>query len=253
MFFILSKILLFLLSPAFWIILLLLWSFYTKKERRRKYLRIVSLVLFIVFSNPYLFNVLARNWQGDVTTLPPNKKYAAGILLGGLSKTDRYNNFYFTSEADRFIQTTKLFRTGKIENIIVTGGNSSIIKSTKTPEAIQLKSELLLQGIPDSNIFIESQSKNTFQNARFTKRLVDSLQLAPPYVLITSAMHVPRAKAVFKKAGLDIIPYPAVFREVNSNESLRDFIIPSIHILNEWNAFLKEVIGLTVYRLTNKA
>jgi uncharacterized SAM-binding protein YcdF (DUF218 family) len=252
MFFILSKILFFLLSPAFWIILLLLWSFYTKKEKRRKYLRIISLALFIVFTNPYLFNVLVRSWQSGVTVLP-NKKCSAGILLGGLSKTDKHNNFYFSSEADRFIQTTKLFHKGVIENIVVTGGNPSIAKTKKTPEAIQLKKELLLQGVPDSNVFIEFESRNTYENAIFTKRLLDSLQLAPPYALITSAMHVRRAKAVFKNAGLDVIAYPASFKEIDSDKSLDDFLVPSIDVLANWSSFLKEVIGLFVYRITGKA
>jgi len=233
--------------------MLLLWSFLTKKDSRRKYLRLVSLAVFIVFTNPYLFNVLVRAWQTDVAALPMNKKYSAGILLGGLSKTDRHNNFYFASEADRFIQTTKLFRTGTISNIIVTGGNSSILKSNKLPEAIQLKNQLLLQGIPDSNIFIEHQSKNTFENARFTKNLLDTLHLAPPYILITSAMHVPRAKAVFNKAGLDVIPYAAAFKEIDSHKNLGDFIFPSVTVLDNWKDFLKEVIGLWVYKMSNKA
>jgi uncharacterized SAM-binding protein YcdF (DUF218 family) len=221
-------------------------------EKRRRYLRIASLALFIVFTNPYLFNVLMRSWQAKEAVLP-GKKYSAGILLGGLSKTDRHNNFYFSSEADRFIQTTKLFHSGVIENIVVTGGNSSIIKSKKTPEAIHLKNELLLQGIPDSNVFIEFESRNTYENAIFTKRLLDSFRLAPPYALITSSMHVRRAKAVFKNAGIDVIAYPASFKEIDSNRSINDFLIPSIDVLASWNSFLKEIIGLFVYRLTGKA
>jgi uncharacterized SAM-binding protein YcdF (DUF218 family) len=253
MFFILSKILVFLLSPFFWIVLLLGWSFYTKKEKRKKYLRIISLVLFIVFTNPYLFNVLVRAWQPDVVVLPKEKKYSAGILLGGVTKTDIYDRTYFGADADRFIQTTKLFQSGSINNIVVTGGNASIIKSKKTPEAIQVRDELLLQGIPAKNIFIEYESKNTFENAVLTKRLLDSLQLPPPYIMITSAMHVPRAKAVFKKAGIEVIAYPAAFKEINSKRSFTDYVVPSIEVLGSWNIFLKEVVGFSIYRVTNKA
>lgn len=192
-----------------------------------------------------------RSWQEEVAL--PNKKYAAGILLGGLSKTDRHNNFYFSSEADRFIQTTKLFQTGVISNIIVTGGNSSIVESKKTPEAIHLRNELLLQGIPDSNIFIEYNSRNTYENAIYTKRLLDSLKLPSPYVLITSSMHMRRAKAVFNKAGIEVIPYSASFKEIDRDKIINDFIVPSIDVLSNWNSFLKEIVGLFVYRLTGKA
>ncbi len=253
MFFILSKVLLFLLSPAFWIILLLLWSFYTKREKRKKIFRIIALVLFIVFTNPFLINVLVRAWQPAYVSLPA-KGYSAGVVLGGFTANDRDGSVYFTSsDADRFIQTTKLFHTGYIKNIIITGGAPSIFKTDRIPEAIQVKNELLLQNIPEANIFTEYTSNNTFENAVNTKKLLDSLQLSPPYVLITSAMHVPRAKAVFNKAGMEVIAYPAAFKEINSKKNITDFLVPSISVLNNWNVFLKEVFGLAVYKLSNKA
>ncbi len=194
-----------------------------------------------------------RTWQQDLVVLPKDKKYSAGILLGGLIKTDRSNRTFFASEADRFIQTTKLYHSGYIENIVVTGGNPSIVKSKNPSEAMQLKTELVLQGIPATNIFVEYESRNTYENAVFTKRLLDSLQLLPPYIMITSAMHVPRAKAVFEKAGIDVIPYPASFKEINAKKSIKAYILPSIDVLDSWNDLLKEVIGLAVYRITDKA
>lgn len=252
MFFILSKVLLFLLSPAFWIIVLLLWSFYTKKEIRKRRLRIVSLVLFIVFTNPFIFNVLVRKWQPEQTALPAGRTYAAGILLGGITMTDKNHNLYFGPDADRFIQATRLYHSGVIKNILVTGASPSIVNTKRIPEASQLKQQLILQGIPETNILIEDKARNTFENATFTRQILDSLKLAPPYILITSALHVPRAVAVFRKAGLDVIACPSAFKEINRKVTLSDFI-PSTDLLSVWPVFLKEVVGLTVYRTTGKA
>jgi uncharacterized SAM-binding protein YcdF (DUF218 family) len=252
MFFILSKVLIFLLSPGFWIVTVLLWSFYTKKERRKKILRIISLCLFIIFTNPFLFNVLVRNWQVDRVSLPNNKTYSAAILLGGITSLDRYNNTYFGPDADRFIQTTKLYRSGIVSHIAVTGGSPAIFKKRK-PEAEQIREGLLEQGIPDSVIIVENLSVNTFENATFIKRKLDSLKLDPPYILVTSAIHVPRATAVFKKAGLEVIGYPSAFKQLNYKWSLFDYFIPNIGLLSDWTPFLKEVLGFTVYKLTGKA
>jgi uncharacterized SAM-binding protein YcdF (DUF218 family) len=251
MFFILSKILLFLLSPAFWIGLFLAWSFFTKKERRKKTLRIVSLVLFIVFTNPFFFNVCVRAWQPEPVQLH-GKSYSAAILLGGVMMSDRQKRSYFGPDADRFIQTTMLYHSGIVKYIVVSGGSGSLLK--KYPlEGDQLKEQLLTQGIPDSAIICENQSRNTYENAVFTKRILDSLKLQPPYVLVASAIHMPRARSAFKKAGAEVIVFPSAYKQIDHSMSWDDYIIPSTGALGSWSYFLKEVVGLTVYKWTGKA
>ena len=63
-------------------------------------------------------------------------------------------------------------------------------------------------GIPDSVIFVEDRSNDTFDNAVYAKQILDSLQLSPPYLLITSAHHIPRASLIFKNAGVITAPFP---------------------------------------------
>jgi uncharacterized SAM-binding protein YcdF (DUF218 family) len=252
MFFVLSKLLLFLLSPAFWIISFLLWSFITKKPGRKKILRITSLCLFIIFSNPLLFGILLRKWQPAPVTLSAGKTYSTAIVLSGITSLDKNDRAFFGPDADRFIQATKLYHSGIVQNIAITGGYPSVFGKSRTSEAEQVKQELLTQAIPAEHIIIETQSKNTYENAVFIKRVLDSLKLPPPYLLVTSAMHVPRAKAVFAKAGLDVIMYPAAFKQVDHDYSLND-LIPSIGVLSSWNPFLKELVGYAVYTWTGKA
>lgn len=252
MFFILSKILLFIISPAFWICVLLIWSFVTKKERRKKALRIASLAMFIIFTNPVLFNVSVNAWQPGPVEIPAGKRYSAAIVLGGVIMTDGKKRMYFGPESDRFIQTTKLYRTGTVQYVMATGGSGSLTERD-AKEANQFRRQFLLQGIPDSAIIIENASRNTYENAVFSKRILDSLRIPAPYIVITSAIHVPRAKAVFKKAGLDVIFYPAAYKQVNYNKSWSDFIIPDTGILPQWNYLLKEIAGSLIYRLTGKA
>jgi uncharacterized SAM-binding protein YcdF (DUF218 family) len=253
MFFILSKLLLFLLSPAFWIILFLVWSLFTKKPVRKKILRILSACLFIIFTNPFLFNFFVLKWQAAPATLPNGKTYSTAILLAGITGLDKNNKAFFGTDADRFIQATKLYHSGYVQNIAVTGGYPALFKKIQTSEAEQLKQELLAQGIPGEHIIIETRSRNTYENAVFVKRILDSLKLPPPYVLVTSALHVPRAKAAFKKAGIDVVVYPAAFRQINHEKGIEDFLVPSTNLLAGWSLFLKEVVGFTVYKWTGKA
>jgi uncharacterized SAM-binding protein YcdF (DUF218 family) len=252
MFFILSKIFIFLLSPGFWIVTLLLWSFYTRHERRKKRLRILCLGLFIIFTNPFLFNVLVTRWQVNTPSLPPNKTYSAAILLGGITSLDKNDNSYFGPDADRFIQTTKLYHSGIVTHIAVTGGSPAIFKKRRS-EADQIREALLKQGIPDSVIIVENVAINTFENATFIKRKLDSLKLSPPYILVTSSMHVPRATAVFNKACVQVIGYPASFKQLNYRWGFFNYFIPSINLLSEWPSFLKEVFGFAIYRMTGTA
>jgi uncharacterized SAM-binding protein YcdF (DUF218 family) len=83
-----------------------------------------------------------------------------------------------------------------------------------------------LLGIPGQDLIIENQSRTTFENAMYTKKIIDTLKLRPPFVLVTSAMHVPRAEQVFTKAGLPVIAFPSDYRVLNKKFYIDDYIIP---------------------------
>jgi len=248
MFFFLSKILLFVLTPFWWIVILFIWSWVTKNKKIKKRLHISIVLILIVFTNPFLFNKLLNAWQPEKVNLK-GKKYSAAILLSGIGGYDEHNNFYIGSSGDRFIQTAQLYHQGIVQKIIVTGGSGSLLSNTD--EAQGIKQELLKTGIPDSAILLEQKARNTFENAVYTKQLLDSVHLQPPYVLVTSAMHMPRAKKSFDKAKISVIIYPSDFVVYNKNLTIKSFI-PQASIFFEWESFLKEIIGYTVYKITGK-
>lgn len=207
--------------------------------------------MFIIFTNPYLFNVCVRAWQPEPVSLQ-GKTYSAAILLGGMMTSDRHERSYFGPDADRFIQVIKLYRAGTVQRIVVSGGSGTILRK-ELPEADQLKKQLIEQGIPDSVVITENRSRNTYENATYTKAILDSLKLPPPYVVVTSAIHVPRAKACFEKAGVTVEMYPSAYKQVDHHKTLEDYLVPSVGQLAFWNYFLKEVVGLAMYKWTGKA
>lgn len=251
MFFILSKLLFFLLAPFHWILLLLMAYFLWKPHRKK--LKIVLLFVLIVFSNPYLYRSVVKWWQPPLTQIPLGKTYSAGILLGGMSFFDRFDTGYFGNTSDRFIQTTNLYHSGVIKKILISGGTGSLIHD-EPAEALFLMKELLRNGVKQADIIVEERARNTHENAVFSKILLNSLLLKPPYIIITSSTHMPRSIRVFKKAGFnDFIGYPCDYKVIDSKFKLDDIIIPDVKLLDEWKHLFKEMMGIIVYQLTGKA
>ena len=76
----------------------------------------IMLVLeLLVFSNPYLYRLTALAWQPLPINIAKEKKYSAGIVLGGMSGYDKNDSGHFGNNADRFIQTANLYNQGNLK------------------------------------------------------------------------------------------------------------------------------------------
>lgn len=202
-----------------------------------------------MFGNQWLLNVYIKHWQPEPAELEGSKTYSCGIVAGGFASPDTHAHGYFNSAADRFIQILKLYKTGKIKNILVSGGNGKSDEHTFR-EGAWVKNQLEQMGVPDSVIFVEDQSSNTAENALNTKRILDSLSLQPPYVLVTSAYHMPRAHLVFEKAGLDVVPFPCNYT-AGMGETGPDDFIPTPSVLMAWDGYLKEAFAYWWYKVSS--
>jgi uncharacterized SAM-binding protein YcdF (DUF218 family) len=180
--------------------------------------------------------------------LPKGSHYSAAIVLGGFASEDFHGHGYFNTTSDRFIQALKLKLNGTVSHILISGGNSSLL-STDFRESDWVTQELEEFQVPDSVILNENRARNSFENATYSMRILDSLDLRPPYVLITSAYHMKRATLVFKKMNIPIVPYPCNYIAGMGRTDLGDFI-PSFGVLGTWEMYLKELIGYWVYYFT---
>jgi uncharacterized SAM-binding protein YcdF (DUF218 family) len=240
----------FILSPTNWIILLIILQFVFKNERR-KYLYILSaLVIFLIFSNPILMNEYAKWWQPKPRDISKDNTYSCAIVLGGFGSPDANDSGYFNSSSDRFIQTLKLYKLGKIQHILISGGNGKLKKKAFS-EADFVKNEFITMGVPDSVILQEDRSNNTSDNVKWAKKLLDSVHLKPPYLLVTSAYHIPRAAELFKHAGLNIVGFPCNYIAGKDSYDISS-IIPRMDILLCWDFYLKETAGYCIYYFKGK-
>jgi uncharacterized SAM-binding protein YcdF (DUF218 family) len=241
-----SAVLSWVLSPFNWLIVLLLAGWILKKRSLKKTAWILAAIVFIVFGNGALFNWYVKQWQPKPVAINPAVQYSCGIVPGGFASPDENANGYFNSSADRFIQAVKLYKTGEIKHLLISGGNGKTDEKNFR-EAAWVKGELLAFCIPDSVIFIEYKSNNTKENAFNSKLILDSLQLQPPYLLITSAFHIPRAELTFKKAGVAVDPFPCNYTAGMGGSSWSDWI-PTLSTLFSWDVYFKEAAGVFYVR-----
>jgi uncharacterized SAM-binding protein YcdF (DUF218 family) len=255
MFFILSKVLLFLVQPFNWLLLLALAALLARNTTLKRRLWIACGVLFLIFSNPWLIEQLTQKWQAPERKLQPGEVFEAGILLSGFTAFNQQSgNGYFQGAGDRFIQAVRLYHTGHLKRIVVSGGNSSIRKDRQAwKEADFVAKQLVEAGVPDSVIVIENNSRNTYENGLYSKAIINRLGIRPPYLLITSATHMRRSQEVFAKLGLPTTAYPCHFTVIGNKASFPEAIVPAYKAFELWDTLLKEIVGLYVYRLTGKA
>lgn len=231
-------------SPFTWLIILLVAGYFIRRKALRRVCYIVALVIFLIFSSPALYNQYAEWYQPKPATLAENAHHSFGILAGGFGSVDADGNGYFNSSSDRFLQTVKLYKAGIINQILISGGNSKK-KDNGFEEGKWAKQEMIPFGIPDSVIFVEDRSDNTKENAANSKKILDSLLAPPPYVLITSAFHLPRAKRLYEQSGMEIIPFPCNYTEGRGPFQFSE-LIPDITVMFNWSKFIRETLWLKV-------
>jgi len=250
MFFVLSKIAGFLSSPFWWILILTAAAFFIGNKKRSKRLYISAFAVFLIFTNPMIFRLVAGAWEGDLRPAGSMRgKSDVCVVLGGMSAYhEPTGRIRFTQSADRILQAVDLYEKGIVKKIVITGGTARLIRKTP-PEAIHLKDFLVSIGIPSDSVLIDPESRNTYENAVNTRKFMDKYGWGENIILVTSAFHMRRAEGCFKKAGFIVYPYAADPLKGVSKTSVTDFFLPSVGTLNSWNYLTHEWIGIVMYKI----
>lgn len=249
-FFIISKILDFLVEPLVWIIVLLFFSLFSKRPKRKRNLLLTALVLLLVFSNSFLLDEAMRVWEIPATKISEiPETYDAGIVLSGMVMFDNsFDRVQFNRRNDRLMQAIILYKTKKIKKIFFSGGSGSLVY-TYMKESEIVKKFLIELGIPAEDILIENKSNNTRENAVFTKEVLVKEIPNGKFLLFTSAFHMRRAVACFKKVGMDVTPF-STDRYSGPRKYYPDHLLaPGAGTLFNWNSLLHEVIGYVIYKI----
>lgn len=254
MFFELSKLLNFLLFPVTWIILLLAGCMVLRRVKLARRLCLWgSVLVFLIFTNGVLFHdaesAMTRDYR--YPRWDREKTYRTAIVMGGFARMDREKGVmqYLHDRADRLWEAVRLYRTGKVEKILITGDASSLIGKDGNSTAALFLRYMQEQGVPPEAFLLEQKARNSRENAVYAVSLLKSLGIRDTdCLLITSATHMKRSLTCF--SALDWNPdwYPVGLPPVPEPLNHRSFY-PSWEVAVKWQELLNEWIGNMIYHI----
>lgn len=257
MFFYIAKIGWFLAQPSTVLLLLLLagvtllWGRYARAGRR---LVLVAAAGFAIaglspLGHAVMVPLEERFPPADLDTGPPPTGI---IVLGGaldmLVGTAR-GQPAMTEAGERFFAAAMLARRFPEAKIVYSGGGGGVVYDRKSEAggAAALFSGL---GIAPDRILLEGRSRDTFENAVFTRDMVKP-KPGERWLLVTSANHMPRAMGCFRKAGFAVEPWPVDYRTRGAEDFSRLFSRPSSG-LRRVDLAARQWAGLLAYWITGR-
>ena len=215
---------------------------------------VLALGVLLLSSNTWSSSLIVRSLerqylpQGEIPTAE------AIVVLGGATKSAIFPRPMadLAEEGDRLVYAAKLYQQQKAPLIIATGGRIPWLSSGAT-EAKDMSNLLQMMGVSSEAIIQEPNALNTYENAIYVKKILDELKIKQ-ILLVTSALHMPRAVKVFRHQGIDAIAAPTDFL-IGGNFSDGGYqvnllqFIPNVNYLKNFTKALKEYIGTVVYRL----
>jgi uncharacterized SAM-binding protein YcdF (DUF218 family) len=256
MFFILSKVLGFFALPSNLLITIGLGGIallLTRSRRLASWLVVTSLVLLVLFGLSPLGNALMLPLEERFPPWDASHGAPDGVIvLGGVIAEDvsaARGAVALNESAERVTVAAELARRYPKLRIIFSGGTNALLfdKGAEAGFAVRQLEDL---GVARERIVAEEQSRNTVENAVFS-RLIANPQPGQRWLLLTSAFHMPRAIAVFRAAGFPVEAYPVDWRTTGPMDLVRPY--PSVSEgLRRTDVAVREWIGLLLYRLTGK-
>jgi uncharacterized SAM-binding protein YcdF (DUF218 family) len=151
--------------------------------------------------------------------------------------------------AARLTEAVALSRRFPQARLVYTGGSNALTASDYT-EAADAAKLMIALGVDPARIELEKRSRNTDENARFTRDLVHP-EASQVWLLVTSAYHMPRSMGLFRKAGFNVVAYPVDYRSHGNAGDWRLSREPS-RDLRLFDVAVHEWAGLLAYRLSGK-
>ena len=255
MFFYLSKIFWFFIQPLNLTIFLLLAGLIAGLIGRRRLAITGSVLAFLILALS-AWTSLGAMIIGPLEERFPRPSapdHVAGIVVLGGGMEGRINlvrgGYELSTAGDRFVETAVLARRYPDAKVVVSGGSGELILEGEG-DAATAQRLLTALGVAADRLILENKSRNTYENAVFTRELV-SPKPGETWLLVTSAFHMPRAKALFDKAGFPTVPWPVDYR-TSGKEGVSLFADNPLDALETTTVAAKEWTGLVVYWLAGR-
>lgn len=237
------------------------WKKILKKAafmRPRKAITIVIVILYTI-GNSVIMNEILVRWEGEPCSIRIGKNTSSkqlprlAVVLGGFSSYDVNRNYFqLSGSADRFMTAYQGVMVGNFDKVIISGGSSSVFLKSYL-EADEVMKYAASLNMDTSKLIKDAAARNTYENAVNTKKILHNIGWKGPIVLITSAIHMRRSEACFKKQGIPFVAYRADFSSSTTRQySLSSFLIPSAGALSKFDDLVHEIIGIISYKISGK-
>jgi uncharacterized SAM-binding protein YcdF (DUF218 family) len=257
MFFVLSKVLGFFALPSNVIAVAGLLGVVLMATRLRRLGRIMaaaSLVLLAVVGILPLGNLLLLPLEERFPPWDPSRGAPDGIIVLGGSIDPEVSAIHGTAalneSAERLTEAVALTRKYPAARLVFSGGDANLLfrHGAEADFALALLEDL---GVPRERVLLEDRSRNTVENAIFTKALVKP-KPDERWLLVTSAYHMPRAIGAFRAAAFPVEAYPVDWRTRGAAGATALTFISVADGLKRTDTALREWIGLAAYRLSHR-
>ena len=199
-------------------------------------------------------NALVQRLESSYAAAPSDLSgYAGMVILGGVFASGDWvsaRDISLNHAAERAIVPAALLRIFPRLKIVFSGGDGDQSTRIARPEADRARVFFDAMGVPSNAVIYERDSRTTAENAAFSARLV-GVDVRAPWLLATSAWHMPRALAAFHKAGWsNVTALPVDFRSGTYVPMLSYSLDRSLSL---WRIVLHEYAGLVWYRINGIA
>ena len=252
MFYVLSKIFDIFLSPLSWAIVLSLFGLRRTRVRKRssRWPILCASFLLYAFSIEPVANALVASLETpDTKTARDEVTYDAVVLLGGVvddRATWTHHEPAYNDNVERLLATYDLLRNGHAKVAVISGGAPDA-KRAEVVEARVLAKQLVDWGIPKERVVVEDKARNTRENAVEVQRVARRFGWSK-IVVVTSAMHMPRALDCFRAVSLDVDAFPVDYRSFDARRFPVNWL-PRATFLAESEVAIREMAGRAIYRV----
>lgn len=246
--------------PLTWTLVLLVLAGLALWRGRRKPLYACLGAAFLVtygLSLPPVTRILAGPLERQYPTparlerAPAAAPYDAVVVIsGGVRRQGglRPDNQLGSASLQRLLCGRDLMVQGLAPVLVLSGGNEDPF-ADREPEAAIMARWLRTIGPPPGDIETESRSRTTYENAVETRKLLGA---RARIALVTSALHMPRAIALFKQQGFQAAAFPCGHLVGPPESGIREYL-PDVGYLNDSSRAINEWVGLWLYQLAGKA
>lgn len=239
------------------LLLLVALGFGYKRSRWTFLPILLAFIILMTASNVRFSNSIVTSLERQYLPQENTPKAEAIVVLGGATRNDEFPRIMpdMSDRGDRLLYAVKLYKDGAAPWILLTGGRIQWYGG-ESSEAESMAAIMEIMGVPREAILLESRSLNTYENAVYTKEILERRNI-DKILLVTSAIHMPRSLAIFKKQGINAIPAPTDFlvsdrNLIESKFSLESRILsffPNPESLDRTTQALKEYLGTFIYQL----